>query len=34
MKRSTRTAAWIDARRKELTDSGDLVVNLAPVQGG
>jgi peptidyl-prolyl cis-trans isomerase D len=34
MKRSTRTSAWIEARRAELTEAGELVVNLAPVQGG
>jgi peptidyl-prolyl cis-trans isomerase D len=32
MKRSLRTSAWIEARRQELTDSGELIVNLASVQ--
>ena len=31
-KRAARMAAWIDARRKQLTDSGELQVNLASVK--
>jgi peptidyl-prolyl cis-trans isomerase D len=32
MKRSVRTNAWIDAERKELTDAGELEVNLASIR--
>jgi parvulin-like peptidyl-prolyl isomerase len=32
-KRNERTEAWVNMRRKELTESGDLIVNLAAIQG-
>jgi len=31
-KRNTRASAWIDARRQDLVESGDLQVNLEPVR--
>jgi parvulin-like peptidyl-prolyl isomerase len=32
-KREERIGAWLEARRSALSESGDLVVNLAPIQG-
>ncbi len=32
-KRNDRTEAWVNLRRQELTESGDLIVNLAAIQG-